>query len=78
VSALQIRILLHYYSHTNDYDGGESGSFVEELVTCGMLEKDWDEHKRQRKLSDKGLFYVEYLLSVPMPSSTYIIQRDQP
>jgi len=76
MSPLQIRILLHYHSHIDDYAGGELGSFVNELVNMDMLERAC-ESKRYWKLTNRATAYIEYILNVPLPIQEWKIKMPE-
>ena len=81
MTPLMIEILLHYYSCARDYRNGDfSAPAVREAIDwfrgeAGMLNthsvRDSD---ATYSLTDKGKFYVEYLLSIPIPVIRYAIE----
>lgn len=74
--ALKMEIILHYFYSGEDYEGGGCAAteFIEGLITDGILEIDDDDWSDKKyRLSDKGRFYVEYILSLPYPVKTYRI-----
>ena len=76
MSPLQIRILLHYYAIVGDYKGNTPDNFIHELGEMDMLERAY-EKDRQWKLAERGLFYVKYLLSIPLPEQVFVIKQEK-
>lgn len=73
MTPLAIEILLHYNSSPVDYRGGDfSAPAVREIIDSFRGELDMLKtcHQfcgRTYKLTDKAEFYIEYLLSIPLP-----------
>lgn len=81
MTPLQIKMMLHYYAIAEPYSARDlchaNSSAVHEqrefLVNCGMLRIN-DSSDSGYEVTDKGQFYIEYLLSVPVPSTKFVIE----
>ncbi len=77
MTPLHLNILLHYYSHDDDWVMPTQThlDYAQNHLDDGMLTKD---HNRKTKLAitDKGRFFIDYILSLPLPESSYTISVD--
>jgi len=74
MSPLEINIILHIYAGARDYENqstayetATSMFLSEKLITIAPEEED-----RTWRLTERGLSYIEYLLSVPLPVATWV------
>jgi hypothetical protein len=85
MTPLHIRIMLHHYSIAEPYSNDNpehAGSkavaaFHVELIELEMLTND---HRSPSKFSitEKGMVYIKYLLSVPIPVTKHVIEWPLP
>lgn len=70
MSPLQIRIMLHYYTNPEAWDGSSAVTWdcVDELAGNGMLKINTT--KPIVEITDKGSAYVNKLCSIPIPVET--------
>lgn len=79
MTPLQIKMMLHYYTSTEPYSARDlihanSQSVYEqrdELIKWELLTYKFNS---AYEVTEKGKFYIEYLLSVPVPSIKYVIE----
>ena len=77
MTPLQLSILLHYYGHANDFRGGDFsppavGEALDWFIKVNMLSVPMFGDNKYA-LTKKGKFYIDYLLSVPLPTTQYVI-----
>jgi hypothetical protein len=79
MTPLQIEILLHYHSRPNDFNEGDFRApavyetiqkFAEDkaLVLCSRDVKKYT-------LGERGKVFIDYLLSLELPTVTYAMQK---
>ena len=88
MTPLHIKIMLHHSISSERYslhDSAHASSeavrdYHDELVMLGMLDKVGTTvyHQSGYKVTKKGEFYINYLLSIPVPSTKYVIEFDLP
>ena len=83
MTPLEIEILLHYYTRSNDYrDGDFSFPAVRETLDCFRedlnLIEYWPEDDNTRpdqtyRLTERGRIYAEALKAVPLPIQIWVM-----
>lgn len=79
MTPLQIQMMLHYYAIAEPYSvhnrtHAQSAAVYgqrQQLIDDGMLSVNIDSGYT---VTEKGQFYIEYLLSVPVPSIKFVIE----
>ena len=82
MTPLHIKILLHYYVSTDEYERGyypsTAGEYIHDLFEMGLIEeKDRPIVEPRHRISDKGKFYVNVLCTTPLPVHQWIIPRQE-
>lgn len=75
MNPLQIEIMLHYYYSTVDYRDlavSAISDALDELAEARMLENDRTDENLYC-ITSKGMFYVEYLCTIPLPTTGFRI-----
>ena len=74
MTPLHLEILMWYYSRGNDYpfEGNPTRKdYAEHLVTDGILARQNAE--RQFFVTEKGKFWIEYVLALPWPKQKWVM-----
>lgn len=80
MTPIQITVLLHYYSQTDDYYGGDVEppsvrNAIEFLRKEAMLTENMSDTGLgpQDKITDRGRCFVEAMKALPLPVQTWVM-----
>lgn len=78
MSPLEIEILLHYHSRTNDYRGGDfTAPAVREAINnfrdCEEMLCPCESGSRTYRLTERGRVFVDALQRLPLPRRVWLM-----
>jgi len=79
VTPLHLEIVMHYATRGNDMENiaaPATSQYVRELILAGMVEsiKNDAGATRSYKTTDRGMVWLDYLLTVPFPKQKWVIE----
>ena len=78
MTSLQLDILNHYYACADDYAFENNTARlqqVSDMEVWGLLELGDIDDNNKYGITDRGRFFIEYILKLPLPETTFIIKE---
>lgn len=79
MTSLQLDILNHYYGCANDYEFEGNDTRLQQASDLEVWELLTDETSDGNKyeIANRGRFFIEHILNLPLPDPTFIIPNNK-